>query len=498
YVGVSGIDEADLDLSGLALYADMEPAGTFSCSHEMLNRLQNAIVWGERSNFVEIPTDCPQRDERLGWTGDIALFAPTACYNYDCARFLEKWLLDVKAEQGRGGGIPTIVPQVKIYNQYEMFFTMAIDHWGDCCIWVPWAVYRAGGNREVLRRMYPTMRRYLTACRRWAELLSAGKKRRVWSLGHHYGDWCALDTDFPGWMRRGKWTATACLAYSAGLLAQIADLLGEGADAEEYRRLSRETADAYRTVLLDADGKIRGFQEKTNPAQTEFLTAYVLPLYYGLLEGEQRKRAAGRLAALVREGGWHVTTGFPGTPYLLFALLDNGYVEDAYRTLLNDTCPSWLYEIKAGGTTTWERWDALREDGTVNAGGGGGMVSFNHYAAGAVGDFLYRRVLGIEPLEGGYRTFRAAPVPGGGLTWAKGTVRSAYGTIEVSWRLQDGQYHLDIQVPMGSVCQVVLPDGTTERVGSGKHHYEWSAEGAEEVEAVEERLPEERQEQETV
>ena len=475
YVGVSGIDKADLQLSALALYADMNLCGAFSCSDDMLNRLQSAIVWGERSNFIEIPTDCPQRDERLGWTGDIALFAPTACYNYDCSRFLEKWLLDVKAEQGRGGGIPTIVPQVKIYNQYEMFFTMAIDHWGDCCIWAPWAEYRARGNPEILRRMYPTMRRYLAACRRWAEWFSFGKRGRVWSLGHHYGDWCAVDTDFRGWMRRGKWTATACLAYSAGIVAQIADLLGEAEDAEEYRRLSRETAEAYRTILIDADGKIRGFRERTNPAQTEFLTAYVLPLYYGLLEGEQRRKAAARLAALVREGGWHVTTGFPGTPYLLFALLDNGYVEDAYKTLLNDTCPSWLYEIKAGGTTTWERWDALREDGTVNAGDGGGMVSFNHYAAGAVGDFPYRRVVGIEPLEGGYRTFRIAPVPGGGLDWARGTVRSAYGTITAEWRLKNGRYYLEIQVPMGSECQAVLPDGTTEQVGSGRHRYEWPA-----------------------
>ena len=476
YVGVSGIDRDDLDLSAVALYADMEMVGTFACSNEMLNRLQSAIVWGQRSNFVEIPTDCPQRDERLGWTGDIALFAPTACYNYDCGRFLDKWLLDVKAEQGRGGGIPTIVPQVKIYNQYEMFFTMAIDHWGDCCIWVPWAEYRARGNIDLLRRMYPTMRRYLAACQKWAAWSSPGRGGRIWKLGHHYGDWCAADTDFPGWMRRGKWTATACLAYSAGIVARIAEILGESADAEEYHRLSQETAEAYRTVLMDEEGKIRGFREKTNPGQTEFLTGYVLPLYYGLLDGEQRKKAAARLASLVRAGGWHVTTGFPGTPYLLFALLDNGYGEDAYKTLLNDTCPSWLYEIKAGGTTTWERWDALREDGTVNAGGGGGMVSFNHYAAGAVGDFLYRRVLGIEPLEGGYRTFRIAPIPGGGLTWAKGSVRSAYGTITAEWRLNDDRYQLEICVPMGSACQVLLPDGTTDRVGSGNHRYAWPAE----------------------
>ncbi len=482
YIGVSGIAPEDIEVSAYALYSDIRRTGDFTCSNEMLGRLQRAVAWGAKSNFVDIPTDCPQRDERLGWTGDIALFSPTACYNFDMSRFLDKWLLDVKAEQGKGGGIPTIIPQVKIFNQYEMTLIMAIDHWGDCCIWVPWAEYRARGDIQILRKMYPAMKRYIRACCHWAGTTPERGEGKVWRLGHHYGDWCALDTGFQGWMRRGRWTATAALAYSSGILAQIARLLGQEADAAMYRRLSENMAKAYKEHLLDVDGRVNGFREKQTEngetrIQEEFPTAYVLPLYYGLLDGDIRKKAAANLARLVRENDYHVTTGFPGTPYILFALMDNGYEEEAWKMLLNDTCPSWLYEIRVGGTTTWERWDALREDGTCNTGEGVGMVSFNHYAAGSVGDFLYRRVLGIEATEGGYRTFRVSPKPGGDLTYAEGSVECAYGRIAVRWDIsgddisEDREFRLKLEVPMSTKCQVELPDGTCRTIGSGAHEY---------------------------
>ena len=475
YIGVSGIAQEDIEISALALYSDAEETGDFTCSNEMLNRLQSTIKWGAKSNFTDIPTDCPQRDERLGGTGDIALFSPTACYNFDMSRFLGKWLRDVKAEQGRGGGIPTIVPQVKIYNQYEMSLIMAIDHWGDCCIWVPWAEYIARGDRTLLAKMYPTMKRYIRACCKWAGTTPEKGTGKVWKLGHHYGDWCALDTGFHGWMRRGKWTATAALGYSAALMADIAEILNRNEDAVMYRKLSRNMAKVYRDKLLDADCKVKGFREKnkeTGKVLTEFPTAYVLPLYYGLLEGEDKEKAAANLVRLVRANGHHVTTGFPGTPYILFALMDNGYEKDAYKMLLTDTYPSWLYEIKVGGTTTWERWDALREDGTCNTGDGAGMVSFNHYAAGSVGSFLYRRVLGIEPLEGGYKRFRIAPKPGGGLTFASGHTDCAYGRINVSWEIStDGVLTLRTDIPMSTQAVIELPDGTMRKAGSGKQEY---------------------------
>ena len=464
YVGVEGIDEADIELEGVALYSDIRKNGSFACSNELLNRMQECIQWGARSNFVDIPTDCPQRDERLGWTGDIALFASTAAYNFNMDRFFEKWLLDVRSEQVPGGGIPMIVPQVKIPGQFEMMFPMAVDHWGDACILVPWAEYRARGNLEILRKMYPTMKRYLKACLFWAGLFSTGSHKRVWKLLFHYGDWCAPDTGYNGWLARGKWTATACLAHSSGIVADIAALLGEKEDEAYYRQISKETAIAYRTLLMRPDASIKD----------EFQTGYVLPLHYGLLEGDDAGAAAANLARLVRDNDYHIGTGFPGTPYALFALADNGYVDDAYKMLLCDTCPSWLYEIKAGGTTFWERWDALREDGTVNHGddnGSGGMVSFNHYACGAVGDFLYRRVAGIEPVKGGYESFRVAPVLGGGLTWATGKVMTPYGEISSSWRIEGGNFELTVTVPPCSECDIVLPSGNTDHVASGTWSY---------------------------
>lgn len=393
YVGVTGIDEADLELSAVALYSDMTSNGEFSCSNEMLNQLQSNILWSAKSNFVDIPTDCPQRDERMGWTGDIALFAPTAAYNFGTSRFLEKWLLDVKAEQTWGGGIPVTVPLVRVPNQWEIMIPMAVDHWGDACILVPWAEYRTRGDLGILKQMYPTMKRYMKACVFWAGLFSVGKRRRIWRLLHHYGDWVAPGVGLWGWMGRGKWTATACMANSSAILSEIAELLGEHEDAAYYQQLSTETSEAYRDLLMDRDCKVK----------KEFQTAYVLPLHYKMLsEGDQAKTAA-HLSRMIRQNDYHIGTGFPGTPYVLFALADNGYVEDAFKMLLTDTCPSWLFEVKAGGTTIWERWDALREDGTSNTGaddGTNGMVSFNHYASGAVGDFMYRRIAGIEPLEG--------------------------------------------------------------------------------------------------
>lgn len=465
YVGVTGIKEEDLKLSALVLYSDIENSGEFSCSNEMLNQLQSNIVWSAKSNFVDIPTDCPQRDERMGWTGDIALFAPTAVYNFDMTRFLKKWLFDVKAEQTFGGGIPVTVPLVRVPGQWEIMIPMAVDHWGDACILVPWAIYQKDGDMELLKQMYPVMKRYMKACEFWAGLFSAGKSRRIWKLLHHYGDWCAPGISMWGWMKRGKWTATACMAHSSNVLSKISQILGNDTDAAYYKELSLQTSDAYRNLLMDGDVRVK----------KEFQTAYVLPLYYQMLKEDDRKKAAKHLAEMVRDNGYHIGTGFPGTPYVLFALADNGYLEDAFQMLLNDTAPSWLYEVKAGGTTIWERWDALREDGTCNTGetdGTGGMVSFNHYASGAVGDFLYRRIAGIEPHEGGYKTFQIAPVLGGGITWAKGSVMTAYGRIKSSWRLREDRFIIEVEIPVGTTCHLILPGGDKKVLGSGTYSFE--------------------------
>ncbi|WP_099467649.1 family 78 glycoside hydrolase catalytic domain [Konateibacter massiliensis] len=465
YVGVTGIDEESLELSAIALYSDIEDNGDFSCSNDMINQLQSNIRWGAKSNFVDIPTDCPQRDERMGWTGDIALFSPTAAYNFNMTRFLEKWLKDVKAEQTFGGGIPVTVPLVRVPFQWEIMIPMAVDHWGDACILVPWAEYRANGDKGILEEMYPTMKRYMKACEFWAGLFSFGKHKRIWKLLHHYGDWCAPETGLWGWMGRGKWTATACMANSSAILAEIANLLGKKADEAYYRELSRQTAEAYRTLLMKEDCTVKN----------EFQTAYVLPLYYKMLSSEDRKKTADNLVRLIKEKNYHIATGFPGTPYVLFALADNGYADDAYKMLLTDTCPSWLFEVKAGATTIWERWDALREDGTSNTGaedGTGGMVSFNHYASGAVGDFLYRRIAGIEATDGGYRTFRIAPLIGGDLTWAKGRVMTPYGKITSEWKRENDKFFIQVEVPMGTTCELTLPKSEIITLGSGSYSFE--------------------------
>ena len=469
YVGVTGIAKEDLELTGLALYSDIRQHGIFKCSNELINKLQSNILWGTKSNFVDIPTDCPQRDERLGWTGDIALFSPTAVWNYDASRFLKKWLRDVQTDQVKGGGIPMTIPAVKVYWQMELVFTMADDHWGDACILVPWAVYLNTGDTEILRQMYPTMQKYIKACRFWANLLSIGKHRYVWHLLHHYGDWVAPGVSMWNCMFRGKYTATACLSNSSSVMESIATILGKKQDAQMYRKLHDNTADAYSSILMDENCKLKG--------KEEFQTGYVLPLYYGMLSGEKRKKAASNLAALVRRNDYHIGTGFPGTPYILFALADNGYEDEAFKMLLCDTCPSWLYEAKCG-TTIWERWDALREDGTCNLGnddGTGGMVSFNHYASGAVGNFLYRRIAGIEALEGGYKSFRIAPKIGGGLTSAEGIVTCAYGEIMSAWKIieKDNKvFYIDVKVPVGTTCELQLPDGTSQYLVNGRYSFE--------------------------
>ncbi|GIP18694.1 alpha-L-rhamnosidase [Paenibacillus montaniterrae] len=465
YVGVRGIDPEELELSALVLHSDFEEIGTFECSNEWINKLQSNIRWGGKSNFVDIPTDCPQRDERQGWTGDIAVFARTACYNFDLSRFLDKWLLDMRSEQGSGGGLPMVIPRAG-----DMWPTMANSAWGDSCILVPWAEYLARGNKQLLHKQYPTIKKFLEAAKWWSSFLSVTPNaRHIWRFPFHFGDWCAPDETVRQWLKKGKWVGTAYFANSCGIAAEIAELLGHKQDALYYRKLRSNIVKAYREVFTDGKGKLK----------KEFQTAYVLPLHFAMTEGEETKAMAANLVRLVREAGNHLTTGFTGTPYLLFALSDHGHADVAYDLLLQDKCPSWLYEVKAGGTTIWERWDALRPDGTVNIGelngdksdenSNGGMVSFNHYANGAVGDWLYRRLLGLEPTSGGYKTFMVKPVLGGGITYAKGSIKTPYGLAAVSWELQMDIFSIELRVPVSTEAELVLPNGKAQIIKSGNH-----------------------------
>jgi alpha-L-rhamnosidase len=468
YVGISGIHPDDIELEALVLHSDLDETGSFECSNPLINDLQSAIQWGGRSNFVDIPTDCPQRDEREGWTGDYAVFAPTASYNFDMSRFLTKWLRDINAEQGRGGGIPMVVP--KAGNPFPV---MATATWGDVCVLAPWAEYLARGDLRMLREQYPTMKRFLKAASWWSSLLSVRPDRRnIWRFPFHFGDWTAPDGDVKQWLARGRWVGTAYYANSCALVARIADLLGAHADARMFRDRRARIVSAYRNVFTDGAGKLK---------KKEFQTGYVLPLAFGMTAGTETEAMADNLVRLIQENDNHLATGFPGTPHLLFALSDNGRIDEAFDLLLQRSCPSWLYMVDSGGTTIWERWDALRPDGTVNVadlGGGsdddsgGGMVSFNHYAAGAVGDWLYRRIAGIEPLEGGYRRFQVSPLVGGGITSARGEVVTPYGQVSSSWNIDGDVFRLVVRVPVSTTAVVTLPDGSRSERASGTHEFE--------------------------
>lgn len=468
YISVEGIDEKDIDIEAYAIYSDIEEIGKFECSNELLNKLQSNITWSAKSNFVDIPTDCPQRDERMGWTGDIALFSPTATFNFEMTRFLNKWLKDVKAEQLKTGGIPNTVP-VQGYGFPATMPTMAIDFWGDACILVPYAQYLAKGDKYVLENMYETMKKYVNACAYWARFLSFEKNRYIWNTlpVFHFGDWVAADVDkMSEWQKRSKWTATASLCNTSGLVAKIAKILNKEEDYKYYSKLSNKVADAYVSKLTDGNGKLLN----------EFQTAYVLPLYYDMFDKEAKQNAAKNLMELVKKNDYCIGTGFPGTPYILFALADNGYKNDAFKMLLNTKCPSWLYEVKVGGTTIWERWDGLNENGECEIGddGTGGMISFNHYASGAVGDFLYRRIAGIEILEPGYKKYKVQPLMGGNITYAKAETISPYGLLSSSWKIENQIFKLEVKVPVGCSCEVILPSGNKKILNSGTYSFEES------------------------
>lgn len=458
YVGISGIAPEQIRVAARVLHSDFEEIGTFSCSDPMLNRLQSNIRWSGKSNFLEIPTDCPQRDERLGWTGDISVFAATACYNFDLSRFFEKWLRDVRAEQTISGGIPFVIPKAGNLGP-----SVPTACWGDCCILVPWAEYLARGDERLLARCYPMMKKYLRSVRHWAALFSVRKdQRRIWKLLFQFGDWNAPGKSVRECMAKGPWVATAYFARTSDIMSKIAQILHKKKDSQAFARLRDEICQAYSHVFTDGNGKLT----------EEFQTGYVLPLYFGMVKGEAAQHMADHLARLVAEADFHLSTGFTGTPYLLFALADHGHADTAFKLLYQDTCPSWLYEIKNGGTTLWEEWGIVPE-GTDNDHGrhcvSDSGVSFNHYAYGAVGDFLYRRVLGLEAIEAGYGRFQVKPLAGSGLDFAKGSLKTPYGRIDVAWEAVEEQLTVTVDVPVSTTCEIILPDGSKTIVPSGVH-----------------------------
>ncbi len=455
YVEVTGWpdDQAPLDVTAQVLHTDMRRTGWFASSDELLDRFHENVRWSMRGNFVDVPTDCPQRDERLGWTGDIQVFAPTASFLYDCAGMLTSWLADLAHDQYDDGTVPFIVPAIPV-PYWTPAWAAAV--WGDAAVLVPWTLFQRFGDREVLRAQY-------ASARAWIDLVASQRDDDgVWRHGKQLGDW--LDPATPPedpWLARtdAYLVAQAYLAHSSGVLSLIARELGEEADEQRYGRLADEAREAFVRAFLVPGGRLA----------SDTQTAYALALRFGLLPDAEAVAAAGeRLAELVGQDGHRIATGFAGTPEVCDALAEAGRHDTAYRLLLQQACPSWLYPVTQGATTVWERWDSILPDGSINP---GEMTSFNHYALGAVADFLHRTVAGLAPLAPGYRRLRIAPRPGGGLTHASARHLTPYGTAEVSWELTGAALTVTATVPPNTTADVDLP-GLSVTVGSGTHRFE--------------------------
>ncbi|MFC5823262.1 glycoside hydrolase family 78 protein [Nonomuraea insulae] len=445
------------DVVAVVCHTDMRPIGDFACSEPLLNRLHDNVRWSMRGNYVDLPTDCPQRDERLGWTGDIQVFAPTAAFLYDCAGPLTSWLADLAAEHRRHGTVPVFVPWIALPPVPDALPTAA---WGDAAVIVPWTLYQRTGDLGLLREQYPSMRAWVD------QIAGLAGESCLWDTGSQLGDW--LDPTAPPERPFEAQTdpglvATAYLAYSAGLVAETAALLGRTADAARYRELAERVRAAFDAAYATSEGKM------TSDSQT----AYALALRFGLLNSDERRaHAGGRLAELVRANGHRIGTGFVGTPLVCDALTDAGAVEDAYQLLLQKECPSWLYAVTMGATTIWERWDSMLSDGSVNA---GEMTSFNHYALGAVADWMHRTIAGLAPATPGYRRLMVRPRPGGGLTHARAALDTPYGRAEVSWNRTGNQGTLVVVVPANTTAAVHLPTDpdTALDAGAGRHVFHW-------------------------
>ena len=450
YVAVDGFPgEITLDtLTGVVIHSDMKSTGELELSDPMLNQLQKNIVWGQKGNFLDVPTDCPQRDERMGWTGDAQVFARTAAFNMDVAAFFTRWLADLAADQYENGAIPWVIPDVLRARESGAGAT----GWADAGVIIPWTLYLAYGDTRVLEAQYESMAA-------WIEFMkSRAGDDLVWTGDFHFGDWLAYSTnrsDYPGATTGTDAIATAFFAHSTSLVARMAQVLGRADEASEYERLTARIKEAFVTEFVTATGRVA---ENTQ-------TAYALALMFDLLPEELRASAAKRLADDVRMRG-HLTTGFLGTPYLNHVLTRYGYLDLAYDLLLRKDYPSWLYPITRGATTIWERWDGQKPDGTFQS---PSMNSFNHYAYGAVGDWMYQVVAGIDtdPEEPGYKHVLIQPRPGGGLTHASASLDTMYGTVSSSWQRDGETLRLRVAIPANTRATIRIPFATTDRTTEG-------------------------------
>ncbi|MBN2000653.1 family 78 glycoside hydrolase catalytic domain [candidate division KSB1 bacterium] len=445
-------------ITGIVIHSDMKPIGTFECSEPLVNRLQQNIQWSQRGNFLDVPTDCPQRDERLGWTGDAQVFAPTASFNFNTAAFFTKWMKDLSAEQRGDGSVPWVVPNVVVDGGGTGWSDgFGATGWADAAVIIPWTVYLFYGDKRILEDQFDSMKAWVNYMK------SHAGKSRIFDDGFHFGDWLSFSDDMsyhynaPDYGFAGAHTdksliATAYFYHSTQILQKIAEIIGRLKDAEELSKLAANIKNAWRREFMTESGRlVSGTQ-----------TAYAIGLTFDLFPNDQKEIIAKRLAENVRHFG-HLTTGFLGTPVLNHALSTFGYPDLAYQLLLNKRYPSWLYPVTRGATTIWERWDGIRPDGSFQT---EGMNSFNHYAYGAIGEWLYSFVAGIkiDDHEAGYKHILFQPHPGGGLSHARASFYSMYGNVVCSWKIFQDHFFLELNVPSNTYATVTLPHAIIEEI----------------------------------
>ena len=449
------------DLEAVVVHSAMARTGWFECSDPRVNQLVSNSVWGQKGNFLDVPTDCPQRDERLGWTGDIAAYAATAAYQFDVADFLHKWLLDLAAETEHNPDryVPYVVPDPLKYAHFSGGFENPFHGPARSGATPPSGCRKPCGaptaTVDRLAAHYPGMVLHLESVE--PRLSDTG----LWDADQQLGDW--LDPDAsphePANAKADKGVvATASFYRSVAFAADAARELGKDADVDRWTALASKIKNGFLTHYVHDDGTIL----------SDCATVYALAICFGLLDHDQQSASRERLAEVVADRDYTISTGFAGTPFVTWALSQTGHVDDAYRLLLQDACPSWLYTVSMGATTIWERWDSMLPDGSINP---GDMTSFNHYALGAVADWLYKVVAGIQPATPGYDTIRLTPTPGPGLDWANGALDTRHGRIECGWRRTADGFTIDVVVPEGTPSRWFCLTAAHTSVSAGCHSF---------------------------
>ncbi len=463
-------DAVDVDgIRAVAVHSEIRRTGRFVCGNDRINQLYHNVIWGQKSNYLDVPTDCPQRDERLGWTGDAQIFCRTAAINFDVERFFTKWLGDMALEQTVRGAVQRVVPDC--FRHSDTHISAA---WGDAACIIPWEIYLAYGNRELLREHFSMMKK-------WVDYIhGVGPEEFLWLGGRHFGDWLAMDGD-PDGMHGATSTdliGSAFFAYSTDLLIRAGEQLGY--DMSEYRELYQNVRVAFRHYFM-SNGFPKAelpyvYDENQYTSRSDRLrrgmtqTSLALILQFGLCEPFEKAPIAAKLVEMIRENGMRMTTGFVGTPYLLHALSENGYTDVAYALLMQDKNPSWLYSVEHGATTMWEHWNGIKEDGTFWS---ADMNSFNHYAYGAVFDWIFGVACGITPVETApaYREVNIAPKPDKRLGFVDTSIDTRNGTVRMHWYYKGDVVYYEMEIPCGVTAHLRLPSGYTETLTGGSYHF---------------------------